>query len=614
MAVYNVGQRRLNTICKKLQSGDEVIKENRGGDTRTSKFLEKLNAVKSFISQLQGNESHYGRNKSRRIYVSSEYNISVLWQLYNKNSPDSLKVNYKYFSRVFNKYFNIGFGSPATDICSYCVRTQTKIGMKQVGCLSSAERGQLVTAEICFNAAGTYVPPMLIYPRKRMKDELLDDAPPGFWGTCSDNGWITLKIFFDWFKSFVRFTGATKEKPVLLILDGHASHTKNIEVIDYAREHHVILLCTPPHCTHKLQPADVTFNGPLSTYYSAASPGRVVTPYQVAKLFGNAYLKAATMLTAINGFKTCGIWPVDRNVFTEADFIAAETTNTERIVYSGDLNATTTNDTSNHTEVSSQPGSPTSAILVSPLAANTYIIDESVASTSQTKSQPSAPTSSISLSINSECGVFSKTSEKEHLYNPIVSPETVLVDQQRSPLSLFIEEREKTPEKQMANSSFLVSPADIIAVPKEIRTQERKTRKRGKIAVLTDSPYKNELKRELETKIKKKKTGEQKTEKNKPNYKTNEKKCKKKEPEEKSNAKKPKKNKVQMTKKEIETDTDSSQEDDDDCACIYCGYLYSQSVEGWVMCSVCHGWAHNSCAGVDDEDDEAHTCERCQPD
>nr|CAH7734043.1 unnamed protein product [Callosobruchus chinensis]CAH7744959.1 unnamed protein product [Callosobruchus chinensis]CAH7757061.1 unnamed protein product [Callosobruchus chinensis]CAH7763913.1 unnamed protein product [Callosobruchus chinensis] len=141
MAVYNVGQRRLNTICKKLQSGDEVIKENRGGDTRTSKFLEKLNAVKSFISQLQGNESHYGRNKSRRIYVSSEYNISVLWQLYNKNSPDSLKVNYKYFSRVFNKYFNIGFGSPATDICSYCVRTQTKIGISK----SSSEKQKLST-------------------------------------------------------------------------------------------------------------------------------------------------------------------------------------------------------------------------------------------------------------------------------------------------------------------------------------------------------------------------------------------------------------------------------------------------------------------------------------
>nr|CAH7714516.1 unnamed protein product [Callosobruchus chinensis] len=89
----------ISIAADATRSGDEVIKENRGGDTRTSKFLEKLNAVKSFISQLQGNESHYGRNKSRRIYVSSEYNISVLWQLYNKNSPDSLKVNYKYFSR-----------------------------------------------------------------------------------------------------------------------------------------------------------------------------------------------------------------------------------------------------------------------------------------------------------------------------------------------------------------------------------------------------------------------------------------------------------------------------------------------------------------------------------
>nr|CAI5836202.1 unnamed protein product [Callosobruchus analis] len=212
-------------------------------------------------------------------------------------------------------------------------------GMKQVGCLSSAERGQLVTAEICFSAAGTYVPPMLIYPRKRMKNELLDDAPRGFWGTCSDNGWITLKIFFDSFKSFVKFTGASKEKQVLLILDEHASHTKNIEVIDYAREHHVILLCTPPHCTHELQPAGVIFNGPLSTYYSAEVkkwlreyPGRVVTPYRVAKLFGNAYLKSDTMLTAINGFKACGIWPIVRNVFIEADFLATETTNTERIV------------------------------------------------------------------------------------------------------------------------------------------------------------------------------------------------------------------------------------------------------------------------------------------
>lgn len=124
-------------------------------------------------------------------------------------------------------------------------KSQSKIlalkGQKQVGCLTSGERGQLVTAEICFSATGTYVPPMLIFARKRMKNELLDGAPATLWGTCSDNGWITSNIFFDWFKSFVEFTKPTKEKPVLLLLDGHASHIKNLELIEYAREHHYIV-------------------------------------------------------------------------------------------------------------------------------------------------------------------------------------------------------------------------------------------------------------------------------------------------------------------------------------------------------------------------------------
>lgn len=98
----------------------------------------------------------------------------------------------------------------------------------------------------------------------------------------------------------------------------------------------MILLCTPPYCTHKLQPLDMSFMRPLSTYYSAEvkkwlrdHPGRVVTPYQLT--FRQAYLKAATMLTAINGFRKCGIRPLDKNVFTDADFITAETTNTENL-------------------------------------------------------------------------------------------------------------------------------------------------------------------------------------------------------------------------------------------------------------------------------------------
>lgn len=40
-------------------------------------------------------------------------------------------------------------------------------GKKQVGVLSSAEQGVLVTVEICMNASDNYMPTMFIFPRKR---------------------------------------------------------------------------------------------------------------------------------------------------------------------------------------------------------------------------------------------------------------------------------------------------------------------------------------------------------------------------------------------------------------------------------------------------------------
>lgn len=83
--------------------------------------------MKKFIAGLKGHESHYGRAKSRRIYLSSELNITLLWKLYNANAVEDLKVNYKFFSRIFNNKFNIAFGSPATDVCGFCVRTETSI-------------------------------------------------------------------------------------------------------------------------------------------------------------------------------------------------------------------------------------------------------------------------------------------------------------------------------------------------------------------------------------------------------------------------------------------------------------------------------------------------------
>ncbi|KAI5733985.1 hypothetical protein M8J77_001063 [Diaphorina citri] len=70
------------------------------------------------------------------------------------------------------------------------------------------------------------------------------------------------------FKQFLLFANPQPTKPVLLLLDGHASHPKNLELIKMARDNNVVLLLWfPPHCTHRMQPLDVSLMGPLSTYY-----------------------------------------------------------------------------------------------------------------------------------------------------------------------------------------------------------------------------------------------------------------------------------------------------------------------------------------------------------
>ncbi|KAF2887993.1 hypothetical protein ILUMI_18180, partial [Ignelater luminosus] len=176
---------------------------------------------------------------------------------------------------------------------------------KQVGALTSAERGTTITIEICFNAAGSYMPPVFIFPRKRMKRELLYGAPPNSWAECFET-------------------------------DGHASHTQSLELIDEASNNGVTIICFPPHTTHKLQTGDVGFMRPLSVFYDQAvkawlrsNPGQVVTQFQVAELFGQAFIQAATMSTALNAFKACGIFPYNDQIFTNADCVAAEATDIE---------------------------------------------------------------------------------------------------------------------------------------------------------------------------------------------------------------------------------------------------------------------------------------------
>ncbi|XP_050508622.1 uncharacterized protein LOC126885873 [Diabrotica virgifera virgifera] len=75
--------------------------------------------------------------------------------------------------------------------------------------------------------------------------------------------------------------------------------TRNVALIDLAKQNHVTIICLPPHSTHKMQPLDVAFIAPLKTYYAKEIENwlrenqlSVVSPHAVASIFCKAYNKA----------------------------------------------------------------------------------------------------------------------------------------------------------------------------------------------------------------------------------------------------------------------------------------------------------------------------------
>jgi hypothetical protein len=208
-----------------------------------------------------------------------------------------------------------------------------KKGKHQIGALTSGERGRNITVVCCVSATGHYVPPAFIFPRKRMKAELMDNAPNESLAVCEKSGWMTSLVFRQYLEHVVKHSHATIDNPILLVLDGHSSHTKSLEVLEYATQHGVIMICLPPHTTHKLQPLDVSFFKPFNTYYDQhvqrwlrAHPGRGFGEFQVAAAVCEAFGKAATMSIATNGFKKCGIWPLNKYIFEDHEYQAALTT------------------------------------------------------------------------------------------------------------------------------------------------------------------------------------------------------------------------------------------------------------------------------------------------
>lgn len=178
-----------------------------------------------------------------------------------------------------------------------------------------------ITIVACTSASGNYIPPMVIWDRKLLKQDWTTGEVAGTLHGMSSKGWMDMSLFEKWFKKhFLRY--APSIRPLLLLLDGHSSHYSPT-ALRMAAEENVILFALPPNTTHLSQPLDKGVFGPLKVAwrrvchtYLSENPGVIVSRSVFCELFNSAWQDAMTSKNIIAGFRTSGIYPTDRYAIT----------------------------------------------------------------------------------------------------------------------------------------------------------------------------------------------------------------------------------------------------------------------------------------------------------
>nr|XP_023676800.1 uncharacterized protein LOC111848778 [Paramormyrops kingsleyae] len=214
-------------------------------------------------------------------------------------------------------------------------------GVKQVGAMTSGERGTLVSVAYAVQALGNTIPPFFVFPRKNFKDHFVHGGPLGSAGSANTSGWMQEEDFLSFLGHFVKHTKVSPERKVLLLLDNHSSHI-SVRAVDFCKGQGIVLLTFPPHCSHKLQPLDRSVFGPFKRMVNLASddwmrgnPGKTMSIYDIPGIVRIAFQTAATPKNIQAGFQCTGIWPYNCNIFQDCDFVPSQVT--DRPDPSGDL-------------------------------------------------------------------------------------------------------------------------------------------------------------------------------------------------------------------------------------------------------------------------------------
>ncbi|OWY92198.1 DNA binding protein [Phytophthora megakarya] len=109
-----------------------------------------------------------------------------------------------------------------------------------------------VSALVCVNADGGYVPPFFILPRKKIRVRDTAGGMKGSTFAASESAFLTTIQYYEWFVQSI-----PPDRPVLVIADGYKCHFSS-RTLQYARKHDIHLYALPAQTSRFLQPLDVS--------------------------------------------------------------------------------------------------------------------------------------------------------------------------------------------------------------------------------------------------------------------------------------------------------------------------------------------------------------------
>lgn len=291
--------------------------------------------VQSFLNKAGRNCPYFKENMPGDEWVRSflDRHKDLLSNRACQNiSKKRAAVSCEAVNRFFNNLTNTLAGVPPENVINYDETNLTddpkaklmifRKGTKHAERIMNTSKSSVSIMFAC-SAKGTFLPPYTVYKAERIMDTWVIGGPIGARYNRTKSGWFDGFCFRDWLVRIAvpYFRRLDNDAPRVLIGDNLACHL-SADTVEICEDNNIKLVFLPPNSTHLLQPLDVAVYAPMKAEWRKVltewkvDEGRFHTtlpknvfPRLLFKLMINMDRKEDF---AINGFKTTGIHPLNR--------------------------------------------------------------------------------------------------------------------------------------------------------------------------------------------------------------------------------------------------------------------------------------------------------------